>query len=879
MTQELWAEIERQYNELADLSPDEQRLRLEGIEDEELRREVASLLQTGPLPTEVMGAIQEVGAAAAQPALQRFGPWRTTGVIGHGGMGAVYKAVRDDHAFDKLVAIKVLHLGIDSPAVRERFQQERGILAGLEHPNIARLLDGGETESGLSYIVLEYVDGESIVESCERRKLGREERIRLFLQICDAVQYAHQHLIIHRDLKPANILVTLEGVPKLLDFGIAKLMEPGTLQTMTGFQAMTPQYASPEQIRGQPVTTATDVYSLAMVLYEMLTGRRPYEVDTTSVAEIARTVCEVQPARPGLGGDLDNILFMALRKEAARRYATIQELAADLERYLSHRPVRARPDTLPYRAKKFLRRNRVALAAAVLLIGTLSGALAVTLRAQHRERARFDQVRQLATRFLFEFDRDIRLLPGSTPAREKLVTTAMQQLDNLSIDAAGDAQLTADLSQAYQSLADVLGMPGMPSLGHTARAEASYRKACALSKGLLDRDGSVGSPYRALACNTHIRLGYLLARSGRSDEARVLMLQGLSYIQPKLDSGQAVALDYRVAANGHTYLSSLEQFGFRIKSASQHDAQAVDLMRKYQELAPGVRARSDMARVLGQSGSTALSAGTLELALSRYEEDASARTAMLKENPNDVENRRELAFAYQMSGQIQCNPEGIGLGLEDAALANMSKALQLFRELVEADPKNASARHDLGLSLLPLAGLQERADPHAAESSLREGIRIFASLPPAFSARDRHLGLAWCELSSLLRKTNRLKEAQRALAEAQTFYAHDTPSDEMARGDFVTLWREQGQAALQAGEAEPAVTAYARIWKELAASRAAVKEDMFAAFSVATCAGGLAQAHALAGNAAEAEVWKAKSVELWQPWKGKYPHVDRLLEQ
>ena len=246
---------------------------------------------------------------------QRFGPWRVTGVIGHGGMGAVYKAVRDDQAFEKQVAIKTLHLGLDSPPARERFAQERSILATLEHPNIARLLDGGETEGGVSYIVLEYVDGEPIVDYCARHKLGREARLELFLQVCSAVHYAHQKLIVHRDLKPGNILVNREGVPKLLDFGIAKLMEPGALQTMTGFLALTPQYASPEQIRGEAVTTASDVYSLGMVLYEVLTGRRAYQVEAGSITSIAQVVCEAAPAPPGVDADLDNILLMALRKE------------------------------------------------------------------------------------------------------------------------------------------------------------------------------------------------------------------------------------------------------------------------------------------------------------------------------------------------------------------------------------------------------------------------------------------------------------------------------------------------------------------------------------------------------------------------------------
>jgi serine/threonine protein kinase len=301
-------------------------------------------------------------------------------------MGTVYRAVRDDDAFRKEVALKVVQRGLTSEYHRERFRQERQILAALDHPNVARLLDGGTTEDGRPYLVMEAVSGEPIDSYCARGNLALRERLELFRLVCAAVQYAHQNLIVHRDLKPANILVTLEGSPKLLDFGIAKLLPPehGSPATVTEFRALTPYYASPEQLRGDPITTASDVYSLGVLLYELLVGRRPFALEGRSTDEVIRLVCEAEPLRPStaarkgatvpdasgatldgaaptrtgggepglrlarqLRGDLDVIVLKALRKEPARRYGSALELAEDIRRYLTGLPIRARPTPWP----------------------------------------------------------------------------------------------------------------------------------------------------------------------------------------------------------------------------------------------------------------------------------------------------------------------------------------------------------------------------------------------------------------------------------------------------------------------------------------------------------------------------------------------------
>ena len=346
---------------------------------------------------------------------RRIGPYQTLREIGRGGMGVVWLATRADDAYQKQVAIKLVWPGPESGEVLRRFRQERQILANLEHPNIARMLDGGTTEEGWPYVVMEYIEGQSITHYCTAHQLSLNERLQLFRTVCDAVQYAHQNLVVHRDLKPGNILVTEGGTVKLLDFGIAKLLNPDlspddSAATRTGLHLMTPEYASPEQVRGEAITTASDVYSLGVVLYELLTGQRPYQFKNHSLPEIERVICEQEPTAPSrsqkseggtlkseekadvvflpssalrvppsfLRGDLDNIVLMALRKEARQRYGSVAQLSEDLRRYLAGEAVLARKDTLGYRAGKFVRRHRIGVVTAALIFITLLGGIVTT---------------------------------------------------------------------------------------------------------------------------------------------------------------------------------------------------------------------------------------------------------------------------------------------------------------------------------------------------------------------------------------------------------------------------------------------------------------------------------------------------------------------
>ena len=406
MTPARWVRIKEVLQEALDHHPSERAAFLdhECAGDAELRDRVDDLLASD----EEMGhflsftpaavALEALVSTSAAAPRATVGPYRILREIGRGGMGAVYLGERADGHYDKRVAIKIIAPGLDNDTTARRFRNERQVIAALDHPNIARLLDGGATDDGVLYLVMEYVEGEEIDTWCNRRKRNLTERLNLFRTVCAAVQYAHQHGVIHRDIKPSNILVTADGEPKLLDFGIAKTLNQELLstgsQTTVGPAPMTPEYASPEQVRGEPVGPASDVYALGVVLNQLLTGHLPYRFSGNDLHQILAVICDQEPTRPSvavasetefhcetptrlrrlLRGDLDNIVLKALRKDPERRYSSAAELSNDIERHLEDLPVVARQESLPYRGRKFLRRNR---AAALAVVSTACILLAV----------------------------------------------------------------------------------------------------------------------------------------------------------------------------------------------------------------------------------------------------------------------------------------------------------------------------------------------------------------------------------------------------------------------------------------------------------------------------------------------------------------------
>lgn len=428
---------------------------------------------------------------------ERIGPYRLIQEIGSGGMGIVYLAEREG-GFHRRVAMKVIRRGMDTDFFLARFFKEREILGALDHPGVVRIVDAGSTVDGRPYLVMDYVDGIRIDKYCEQNRLSLSDRVRVFLKVCSAVQHAHRNLIVHRDLKPGNILVTPDGDAKLLDFGIAKVVDENDERTQLTIPIMTRQYASPEQVKGKRITTSCDIYALGLILYELLTGHRPYDLKDRPVTEVERIVCELDPpvpsestvaesanaasgSRSALRGDLDRIIMMALRKEPERRYGSVEAMAADLTRYLDGRPVSAQRDTWHYRSTKFLQRNRTPMAVALVILATLGGGASGMLwqaRQARLEREHGEQQRQLAearladlSNLIFDVHATLRDLPGAEAARNRIIQNTIQYADKLVQMAREDERLLAEAATAYERVG--LLEPGVDNrLAHEAQKKA-----------------------------------------------------------------------------------------------------------------------------------------------------------------------------------------------------------------------------------------------------------------------------------------------------------------------------------------------------------------------------------------------------------------------
>jgi eukaryotic-like serine/threonine-protein kinase len=572
MTTPEWARIDSIFQSVVDLPEgDRERALAEACGgDAVLRAEVESLLRAEGLDLispAIAGAALELESEPGAFQGLRVGAWRLVGPLGEGGMGSVYRAERADGEFTKTAAIKFVRVGAWYAGSRERFLAEREILARLEHPHIARLLDGGvvgEGEgplAGMPYLVMEFVEGVPITEYCDTHKPSIAERVDLFRKVCEGVHAAHQNLVIHRDLKPANILVTRDGLPKLVDFGIAKTLDRQPSAPATEIPILTPDYASPEQVRGESVTTAADVYSLGAVLYELLSGTRPHRFTSRTPAEIERVVCEVPPALPSeaagasstacraLRGDLDNIVLKAMRKEPERRYASVAELSEDLRSYLRGQPVMARGESARYRASKFVARNRMAAGAAVVLALSLVGGIVATswqaARAEREAelaRSRFNEARTLIAYLMDSHERQLAKLHGALPLRADLIQTMVAYLDRLAAGARGDVGLERELALGYFRVAMIQGHPSVANLGQRLAALESMRKSHALWLALAQRPAADATDWHQLL-EVKFNMTDLLLQSGNAAEIRrlsaeaeevVRRLEALGAMTPKI---------------------------------------------------------------------------------------------------------------------------------------------------------------------------------------------------------------------------------------------------------------------------------------------------------------------------------------------------------
>ncbi|HTW65348.1 MAG TPA: protein kinase [Bryobacteraceae bacterium] len=750
MTREQWLQVRNVVEHALEVEPAERARFLDEAcgSDTELRAEVESLLKAHEEASHGFLAGKAIDHLPRPlPDLddslrgRMIGSYQVLEEIGHGGMGTVYRAVRADDQYDKVVAIKVMRGAWGDRLAIQRFKAERQILANLDHADIARLLDGGATEDGRPYVVMEYIQGQPIDAYCDGRNLPLRERLNLFRTVCSAVAFAHQHLIVHRDIKPANILVTESGAPKLLDFGIAKIMDsvpaaPGSESTVTMLRLMTPEYASPEQVLGAPVTTATDVYSLGVVLYRLLTGRRPYPGTNSTAHEMAQAVLEVEPERPSsvvagaegrrLRGDLDNIVLKALRKEPERRYASVQQFSDDIAKHLAGQPVTARPDTLAYRSSKFVRRHRIAVLAAALALLALLGGLAATLREasiarEQRQRAeqRFNDVRKLANSMLFEVYDAVENLPGATPARKILVDRALQYLDKLAAEAKDDLSLQRELAAAYERVGDVQGGFRSSNLGDTAGFIASYRKALVIREAVAHADQANVEAQRELL-RTHGRLSDALMSAGDL-RGSVDQLKQLLPIAQKLSSTHPDNLaDRRNLASAYLDYgwkrSGLDDF----QGGLQDCRKAVAMLESISSAAPkDKRTARVLALAYGRVGELLSGeARQHEESLRMQEKALQIEQALLAQDPRNSDLRRMSAWDTMRAGE-----ELLALGDGMQALDKYRQSLRAMQALSAADPKSVQYHSDVAAVLARIGAAHLAAgDTAAARSELERSL-------------------------------------------------------------------------------------------------------------------------------------------------------------
>jgi tetratricopeptide (TPR) repeat protein len=793
---------------------------------------------------------------APAPPLPRFGPYICDDVLGTGGMGTVYRAHRDDGQFDQAVAIKVLRGSLRSEWYRRRFLAERQILARLNHPKIARLLDGGMTLDGEPYLVMELVEGEPIDSYCDRLQLNIQKRIGLFEQVLDAVDYAHRNLVVHRDLKPSNILVTAEGEIKLLDFGMSKLVEEDAGTTV--HRALTPRYASPEQLRGQPLTTATDIFSQGVMLYELFSGKWPFG-DPESGSDAWRRLAQQPEPQPidwtriqgvsgSLAGDLTAIVFKSLELNPENRYRTAGEFSNDLRRSISGEPVQARHQTFLYRSAKFLGRNRWGVAAALLLALTIAAGVGATLWQSRRAERRFADVRNLANFLVFDVNDGLQSLPGTTALQRRTVERSLVYLDALLRDAGSDQGLRLEIAQAYRRLGDVLGSPFQPSLGDRAAAGLAYEKGLAAVASLpqtsavrtagaalrLQRGGtqSFGATGKAGLEAMRQAVGELrgvLTEQPANVELRVALAQGLTFLGARAGAGggtvealsnsdvpaylqeaQVCLMEARRLAPADLGVMRAlvqQEAAVGLLFGSSQPALSIAHYRKamawLDQIPAADRERLDVRRlranILSNVGWAEGQSGNRDQAVRDLGETKDIFQAWAAMDPADTTAMYQLTGALRSRGIVLDYQGKAGLALDD-----FLAAAELHKRLIEKDPGNVVYRYLRG-ELLTRSGnlLMSLGDPQQARERAAEGLEILAGLADSPKATLSHIfgACRWLTETGV----RELRQPARAAVYCRVAAERTEGKDPDAFEGLATALDQMGDAAGAMAAAEKAV--------------------------------------------------------------------------
>ncbi len=804
--QDRFRRIEELFHQALELGERERHAKLSEwcAGDDALRDEVGSLLQAFVL--------QPAPSAPSDPWIGRqLGHYKIERLLGRGGMGAVYLAGRIEGDFERQVAIKVLRMRLTTKFHQDRFLEEREILASLDHPNIAGMLDGGLSSEGEPYLVMEYVDGIRLDHFVQQNRLALRPLLNLFLQVSDAVDYAHRNLVVHRDLKPGNILVTTDGRVKLLDFGTAKLLGPGGLSksqlTQPGFRAFTPEYASPEQVLGGAVTTATDVYSLGVILYRLLSGRSPYKFEHWADREFFKTWTGPPPLRPStaigaaasdetqpppfdagvrrreLRGDLDAIVLKAMHREPSQRYPDVAGLADDIRNYLESRPVTARQAGWSYRVAKFVQRHRVPVLVSGTLVVAVAAGLSATIWEARIARAeglravrQFQNVRQLNRFLLFDFYDAVEALPGSTDVEKNLITQSLSYLDRLQRESPDDPDLQLDVIEAYVKLGNLEGNPYSNNLSDPEGAIRTLTKARNLAlplKGHYPQDTRVLKTYGLMERS----LGEVLFGKGSPAPAIPHLEEAASVLELLAKRPGAPVDDFCEAASVYGILGDIFSGSFigRLEAAKAtgYLQKQADLNTKALEKDPNYARAHRGVAIANMKMGTVLQETHTPQAI-RFFQASLAEMNKLAQNrqPSFLNLRIEsllhnhLAFALASVSRY------------DEALRHAQEAVRINESVVALDPANNRALIDVANAWYHYADvLHSRADElgrkqdaagalAAYERSLSACRKVLKSQPdnPIWNGEVLEM---LTRIGTLQRKSGKNAEAQRAFAEAR----------------------------------------------------------------------------------------------------------------
>jgi serine/threonine protein kinase len=755
-------------------------------DDPELLSEIESLLESDhdaetALRSLVADDLTEMTRNSISADLgSQVGPYLLVRELDSGGMGVVYLAVRSDDHYFQIVAIKMIRKGLESPDLVQRFRVERQILATLNHPNIGAILDGGETKEGRPFIVMEFVEGQPITLASEARGLSIRQRIELFRSLCSAVHYAHQKLIIHRDIKPSNVMVTPEGVVKLIDFGTSKPLEPQLVlkddtPTLSGFRMMTPDYASPEQLQGKQLTTATDVYSLGVLLFELLTGSRPYTLRGLSPAAAERLLLNSQSRKPSsapdlsgrrrkeLAGDLDRIVTTAMNPDGAQRYRSVQHLEEDLHRYLQGKPIAARNASLAYTLRKLVQRNKTVTLTAFAVIVLLGVSYLIYSSQSRKADRRVSQVRTLAGSAISDLTDKLQHSSASTKTQAALFHSALTYLDELRRSTGNDPRLLIELSKAYVRVGDLEGSPFVANLGNSGTAVASYQKAWQAAREAHAR--MPGDDSTVALIEAYQRLGGIEAFLGNLHEADDNYQKGLSLAQAFWqkkpdDPARKRLLARNYAGMGDVGLRSLNPdqaltsisaafhiFGDGPSGDEDHDRMLIGLYL-------------DRARIFNELGRQSKALEDSRKAITFAE-------ALVQRYPYSVQARRSLFLAYQEAVLPLAGRDALNVGDSGQAQVYARKALAIAQMLAGRDRGNVQAQYDLAIAYTEMGDSFRLTNFEMAGAWYRKSISLTKKLAPLYGAGARHwLAIMDEALAEVLQKKQQAPEQLRLLLEA-----------------------------------------------------------------------------------------------------------------